>query len=140
LGARSKLYPHKQEVLQEYHNGTTFKEIGKRFGVRPTTVRNFVYKFVDKKNRRVDLRHQKGEHSTRNKSKTLWCNEWSETEKQFIIQNAGKMKDGEVAAALTRITGRTISLQAVRKQRQKLGIVKRPGRGLCSLKQDEAET
>ena len=61
---------------------------------------------------------------------------WSETERDYIRENAGKLKDKELAAKLTQITGRVISLQAVRKQRQKLGIAKAPGRGKCDLAED----
>jgi hypothetical protein len=61
---------------------------------------------------------------------------WSETEKDYIRNNAEKLKDKEIAAKLTEMTGRVISLQAVRKQRQKLGITKAPGRGKCGLAQN----
>jgi hypothetical protein len=64
---------------------------------------------------------------------------WSEAEKQFIVQNASTMKDDEIAARLTQITGRKVSLQAVRKQRQKMGITKKPGRGVCAVKVRQEE-
>lgn len=58
---------------------------------------------------------------------------WQEHEKKFIRDNAGILKDSELAAKLTKITGRQVSLQAVRKQRQKMGITKEPGRGRCKV-------
>lgn len=59
---------------------------------------------------------------------------WSEAERQFIRDNAGKLKDKQLAAKLTQTTGRLISIQSVRKQRQKMGITKKPGRGKCEVK------
>lgn len=60
---------------------------------------------------------------------------WKEHEKAFIRDNANIMKDKDLAVKLTRITGRTVTIQAVRKQRQKLGITKARGRGICSVVQ-----
>lgn len=62
---------------------------------------------------------------------------WTEEQKQFVKDNAGKMKDQEIADELTKRSGRQVSLQAVRKQRQKLGLNKKPGRGICSLVQEK---
>ena len=62
---------------------------------------------------------------------------WQEHERQFIRDNANTMKDRELAAKLSKITGRNVTVQAVRKQRQKLGIQKVQGRGLCAVVQDE---
>lgn len=58
---------------------------------------------------------------------------WKDHERQFIKDNAGKMKDKEIAIKLTQISGRTITIQAVRKQRQKMGITKERGRGICKV-------
>ena len=58
---------------------------------------------------------------------------WSEDEKDFIRANASVMKDAEMADYLTDITGRLVTLDAVRKVRQKLGITKKPGRGICGV-------
>jgi len=58
---------------------------------------------------------------------------WTEAHKEFIRQNAGRMKDWEIATTLSRLLGRTISLSAVRTTRQRLGIRKRRGRGLCEV-------
>jgi len=58
---------------------------------------------------------------------------WSETEKAFIEKNAGMITDAEGARQLSAITGRPISIHAWRKQRQKLGKKKAPGRSVCRL-------
>ena len=58
---------------------------------------------------------------------------WEDGEKLFIKNSANTMKDKELAARLTKITGRKVSIQAVRKQRQKMGIKKERGRGRCAV-------
>lgn len=58
---------------------------------------------------------------------------WSDSEKNFIRANAATMKDRELAAKLSEMSGRNVTIQAVRKQRQKMGIQKAQGRGVCSL-------
>jgi len=58
---------------------------------------------------------------------------WSENDKNFVRENAHCMKDKEIAEILTEQTGRNVSLQAVRKMRQKLGVKKKCGRGICEL-------
>lgn len=58
---------------------------------------------------------------------------WTEKEREYVKLNAGYMTDQQMAAALSRITQRKVTLQAVRKQRQKLGIKKRHGRGVCEI-------
>lgn len=62
---------------------------------------------------------------------------WKDHEQQFIRDNAGRMKDRELAAKLTQITGRVVTIQAVRKQRQKMGIEKARGRGICKVVEQE---
>ena len=47
---------------------------------------------------------------------------WSEDEKDFIRANSAIMKDSEMADYLTKHTDRIVTLDAVRKVRQKLGI------------------
>lgn len=59
---------------------------------------------------------------------------WSDAEKAYIRANAGKIKDEEIRKKLVEMRGRQISLQSLRKQRQKLGIYKVSGRGKCSIK------
>jgi len=58
---------------------------------------------------------------------------WTEAEREFIRQNADTMKDRELAERLTELVGRSVTCQAVRKQRQKLSIRKIPGRGRCGV-------
>jgi len=58
---------------------------------------------------------------------------WQEHEKVFIKNNANILKDVELADRLSKMTGRKVTLQAVRKQRQKMGINKIPGRGRCRV-------
>ena len=58
---------------------------------------------------------------------------WSDEERNFIKNNAEQLKDLEIAQHLSKTCGRSVSLQAVRKQRQKMGISKKPGRGICAL-------
>jgi hypothetical protein len=61
---------------------------------------------------------------------------WAEKDLQYIRENAESLKDKELAAELTRLSGRPVSLGAVRKMRQRLGIGKKSGRGVCGLKVD----
>ena len=58
---------------------------------------------------------------------------WTAVEEQFIQENAGEVTDEVGAAQLSHIVGRHISVYAWRKKRQKLGLVKAPGRGVCKL-------
>tara|TARA_R110002020_G_scaffold421801_1_gene630984 strand:- start:331 stop:555 length:225 start_codon:yes stop_codon:yes gene_type:complete len=59
---------------------------------------------------------------------------WAEKDLQYIRENAGVLKDRELAAELTQQSGRSVSLGAVRKMRQRLGIEKKGGRGICKLR------
>lgn len=58
---------------------------------------------------------------------------WKEFEKQFIRDNAGVLSDEMGAAKLSQISNRDISVYAYRKQRQIMGLKKKPGRGKCEL-------
>lgn len=58
---------------------------------------------------------------------------WNNSELEFIRSNAEMMTDNVLSIKLSQITGRKVTLQAVRKQRQKMGIAKQPGRGICAL-------
>jgi len=60
-------------------------------------------------------------------------NKWTENDKNFLRDNASKMKDIEIAEALTKSSGRIVSLEAVRKMRQKLGVKKASGRGIVKV-------
>lgn len=65
---------------------------------------------------------------------------WTPAQLEYIRANAGKMKDKDIAAELSRLSARTISLQSIRKQRQFLGLKKAQGRGVCSLIVDSGQT
>lgn len=58
---------------------------------------------------------------------------WKQSEIDFVKNNASLMKDSEIAIKLTKITGRRITVDAVRKKRQLLGIKKEHGRGICQV-------
>ena len=58
---------------------------------------------------------------------------WSEMEKQFIRENAAVLSDAVGAAKLSLIVSRDITVHSYRKQRQGMGLRKKPGRGICSL-------
>lgn len=58
---------------------------------------------------------------------------WTAIEEQFVRENAGKLTDKKGAEMLSEQTGRRISVYAWRKKRQKMGLVKAPGRGICRL-------
>lgn len=59
---------------------------------------------------------------------------WTELERQFVREHAGKLSDQEGARQLSEIMRRKITIHAYRKQRQKMGIKKEPGRGVCEIK------
>lgn len=58
---------------------------------------------------------------------------WGETEKKWIAEKASELKDSELALQLSGILNRKVTVQSVRKQRQKLGITKARGRGVCKV-------
>ena len=60
---------------------------------------------------------------------------WMESEKQYIRDNCGTMKDKVIAKNLTKMTKRKVSLDAIRKQRQIMGLIKKCGRGLCEMRE-----
>ena len=62
---------------------------------------------------------------------------WSESEKKYLMDNCGVVKDTVLASQMSTMTGRKISVQSLRKQRQKLGLLKKPGRGKCQLRNKE---
>lgn len=61
---------------------------------------------------------------------------WTEAEKQFIRDSAETLTDEAGAVELSKVCGRIVTVNAWRKQRQKMGIKKNPGRGVCSVKQE----
>ena len=62
---------------------------------------------------------------------------WTEAERQFIKDSAEALTDEAGAIELSKVCGRIITVNAWRKQRQKMGIKKNPGRGICSVKKEE---
>jgi len=60
---------------------------------------------------------------------------WSPEDRQFIRDNAHCMKDKDIAAEITLRSGRFVSLGAVRKMRQRMGVTKKSGRGVCKLRE-----
>lgn len=59
---------------------------------------------------------------------------WTAERKEFILQNADKMKDKDIAAALTKRYARPFSVASVRQHRRLLNLRKRGGRGKCDLR------
>ena len=64
---------------------------------------------------------------------------WSQAEKEFIKDAADRLTDEAGAIELSKVCGRIVTVNAWRKQRQKMGIKKNPGRGVCSVKEGEKE-
>lgn len=63
---------------------------------------------------------------------------WNTFEEDFIRQNADTMTDKNGAAKLSEIVGRIVTVYSWRKKRQKLGLRKAPGRGVCKLAREVA--
>ena len=63
---------------------------------------------------------------------------WTEAEKNFIRVSAEHLTDEAGAARLSEVAGRPITVDAWRKQRQNMGIKKKPGRGVCKVQQNAA--
>jgi len=59
---------------------------------------------------------------------------WDSKDRQFIREHAAHTKDKDLAKQLSLYKGREISIDAIRKLRQRLGIIKKSGRGICELK------
>tara|TARA_Y100001938_G_scaffold53953_1_gene75400 strand:- start:2251 stop:2532 length:282 start_codon:yes stop_codon:yes gene_type:complete len=87
----------------------------------------------------VDIILYPKKHKEVNKVRKIMNQVWSEAEKQFIRDSAGKLTDEAGAIELSKVCGRIVTVNAWRKQRQKMGIKKNPGRGVCSVRQ-ESET
>ena len=58
---------------------------------------------------------------------------WTEQERDVIRQYAAVMHDGQLADKISALRNKSVSIQAVRKQRQKMGIHKAKGRGVCRV-------
>ena len=66
---------------------------------------------------------------------------WTDAELNFIRENSNSMKDIELAARLTQITGNTdISVAMVRRQRRKLNLAKTRGRRTNKVVSEAQET
>lgn len=65
---------------------------------------------------------------------------WTPEVVEFIKENAATLKDKELAEKVSELVGKPVSLQSVRKQRQKVGVVKAAGRGKCEVVDKEATT
>lgn len=53
---------------------------------------------------------------------------WTDTELQFLSDNINFYSDEELASKLSQITNNNITYGMVRRQRRKLGVVKKRGR------------
>ena len=62
-------------------------------------------------------------------------NKWTTEDKRFIRENAHHIKDKDLAKELSLRNQRSVSLDSVRKLRQRLGIIKKRGRGRCELEE-----
>mgnify|MGYP003138474159 FL=1 len=60
---------------------------------------------------------------------------WTSKDKQFVREHASHIKDKDLAIELSLRNKRTVTLDAVRKLRQRLGIIKKSGRGRCELEE-----
>ena len=60
---------------------------------------------------------------------------WTMKDKQFVREHAAYVKDKDLAKELSIRNQRIVSLDAVRKLRQRLGIIKKCGRGRCELEE-----
>jgi hypothetical protein len=64
---------------------------------------------------------------------------WSRNEAavEFIRDNAERLTDAKGADRLSQLLGRTISVHAWRKARQRMGLKKCSGRGISKLQKDD---
>jgi len=60
---------------------------------------------------------------------------WDAADRRYVRENAATMKDKDIAKELSVRNGREVSLGAVRKLRQRMGIIKKSGRGRCELEE-----
>jgi hypothetical protein len=58
---------------------------------------------------------------------------WTEDEKNTIRMKASIVKDKDLAAELSKSSGRKVTIASVRKQRTLMNIKKKSGRGVCSV-------
>jgi len=60
---------------------------------------------------------------------------WTYEQKEYIRANAADVTDKQIAIELSKMAGRKVTLSAVRKTRQRMGIKKASGRGISALKE-----
>ena len=60
---------------------------------------------------------------------------WTTADKQYVREYAAETKDKDLAKELSLRNQRSVSLDSVRKLRQRLGIIKKRGRGRCELEE-----
>lgn len=53
---------------------------------------------------------------------------WTQTELEFLNKNISVYSDEELAVKLSQITGQNITYGMIRRQRRKLGVIKKRGR------------
>ena len=58
---------------------------------------------------------------------------WTDEENQFVRRYSGQLTDEQLAQAFMKKFDRSMNTEQVRKQRQRLGIKKKHGRGVCAL-------
>lgn len=59
---------------------------------------------------------------------------WDDKAVKYLKDNAAKMRDEDIAAELSKVSGRVFTKKAVKLKRQRLGIEKECGRGVCKVK------
>lgn len=62
---------------------------------------------------------------------TMGLHKWTEAERKYVEDNTGRMKDREMAAKLSLLTGRQITAEAValhRRLKMRIGKVRGPGK------------
>lgn len=60
---------------------------------------------------------------------------WTFEEERFIAENYGKYNDIEMAELLSEISRKVVSVNSVKKKRQRMGFPKLGGRSCCRIKQ-----
>lgn len=61
---------------------------------------------------------------------------WTDTEKKFVADNSGILTDTQMAASLSRLSGKAITADAVRMIRRRLGVAKAQGTRIAELRRE----
>jgi len=64
---------------------------------------------------------------------------WTDVEKNYIANHANTMTDEELARQISALRLSTVSKDCVRKMRQRMGLKKKHGRGVCQLQEKDNE-